>query len=367
MGLWTRVVGALAVVASMVAGVAGHGYLAEPAARNVLANSNFCMHCLSAGGPGVTFAGGRKWPNLRQGVCGDPHTGPLDHEAGGKFFTGKITGTYAQGQTITLKVKITAPHGGRFSFRVCPVPDGASGAAERKAVTQKCLDANKLTNAKDGTPYWWFGKKPAGEYTMDFKLPPNVTCKRCVLQWFYETGNSCTIPGTPKQHVLSPNMVPCDQTGNMETFANCADISISKGKGEPAGSPTTKPPKPKKKAKTKAKKTQEGYANFHGFLPPDAVARDVRDPLVGVVAIVTVAVLPLVWAAAIGTGTLVYLLAIGARADRRRDRQDRRQDRGAERPVVRRRRVRPLAEMFADAALEEDDAREGALVPVGAW
>lgn len=240
MGFWRKLL-ALAVGAACAVAAAGHGFLAEPKARNVVHNSNYCPHCLAAGGPGVTYANGRVWPNALHGVCGDPAAGPLDHEAGGKFATRVITGRYVKGQRLTLRVKIEAPHGGRFSFGVCPVPNDAS---ERKTVTQKCFDANRLINVADGTPYWWFGKRGTGEYTMDFRLPPNVTCKRCVLQWHYETGNSCTIPGTPQQHVMSPGMVPCDKSGNMEEFWNCADISIAEGPGG-GGQPA---PPPKKKA-----------------------------------------------------------------------------------------------------------------------
>jgi hypothetical protein len=169
----------------------------------------------------------------------------LDHEAGGKFATNVITGTYVKGQTISIQIKITAPHGGRFSFGVCPVPDGASPATERRVVTQACLDRNRLTGLSG--PYWWLGKQGAGNYTMEFKLPAGIVCKRCVLQWHYETGNSCTIPGTPAQHVISPNMVSCATSPNMEEFWNCADISIVDRKGAKApvmgAAPAKVPPK----------------------------------------------------------------------------------------------------------------------------
>jgi hypothetical protein len=239
----------LAVLAANVIAASCHGFLAEPAARNVVHNSNYCPHCLPAGGPGTTYAGGRKWTaagskmwdpkkNAAHGVCGDPHTGPLDHEAGGKFATKKITGVYAAGQAITIRVKVTAPHGGRFMFGICPVPDGASPAVERAAVTQQCMDRNRLKNAKDGSEYWWFGKKTTGEFEMQFKLPDNIECKRCVLQWHWETGNSCTLPGTPSEHVMSASMGGCEGSQNMEEFWNCADVTVL-----PKGSKVPDPPK----------------------------------------------------------------------------------------------------------------------------
>lgn len=284
MGLWRRVLGLVAAAASVV-GALCHGQLSEPKARNVVHNSNYCPHCLAAGGPGVTYAGGRTWPNSLHGACGDPHDGPRDHEAGGKFATRVITGRYVRGQKVTLRVKITAPHGGRFSFGVCPLPRWVTDASERRIATQACFDANPLL-ADDGTRYWWFGKKPAGEYSVTFTLPPGVTCKRCVLQWHYETGNSCTIPGTPAEHVMSPNMVPCDQTGVMEEFWNCADVSIRARQRRNA----TQPPAAKPGA-------QAGVVETFSAGPrlPDAVA---GLPL-------SVATLALVAAALVGTAALL--------------------------------------------------------------
>lgn len=256
MGFWSRAFAA-ALVATQVVGALCHGFLAVPAARNVVHNSNYCAHCLSAGGPGVTYGGGRTWPNSRHGVCGDPAAGPLDHEAGGKFATRKITGTYRRGQVVTLRVKMTAPHGGRFSFGLCPVPDGATPAVERRAVTQKCLDSNRMINVDTGTPYWWYGKRGSGEYTMNFRLPPTLVCKRCVLQWHYETGNSCTIPGTPPGLAMSPNMASCKGSTVMEEFWNCADVTILDGPAGPAAKPPSKPPAAKTRSKPRDKKSNE--------------------------------------------------------------------------------------------------------------
>lgn len=260
MGFWKRVLAA-AVVATQVIGAMCHGYLAEPKARNVVHNSNYCPHCLSAGGVGATYAGGRTWPKTLHGVCGDPAKGPLDHEAGGKFATKKITGVYKRGQVVALRIKLTAPHGGRFSFGVCRVPDGADAAAERRAVTQQCLDANRLINTDNGTPYWWLGKQGAGEYTMRFKLPAGIVCKRCVLQWHYETGNSCNIPGTPDTAKLSPNMVSCQGSAVMEEFWNCADVTI-----QDAGPAAAKAPPPRPKQKKRA-------ADFEPLEPEPFVAK----------------------------------------------------------------------------------------------
>ena len=295
-----------------VVGARCHGMLSEPKARNVLHNSNYCPHCLSAGGPGVTYAGGRVWPKSMHGVCGDPAAGPLDHEAGGKFASKKITGTYVKGQRITVRVTITAPHGGRFSFGLCPVPDGATPVQERLVVTQKCIDANRLKNAEDGSFFWWLGKKGTGEYTIDLLLPPEVSCKRCVLQWHYETGNSCTMPGTPEQHVVSPGMVPCDKSPNMEEFWNCADVAIlAKGGRKPiaAGTPSGKPRLPVRRVRIRETFT-EHHRRRSDLLAAGAV-------VLGLAAMGAAAVLPLAAAVVLAAVTAAVLVTYAIGRQRR--------------------------------------------------
>ena len=44
---------------ALLKGAAGHGMLSDPASRNVIANSDYCPQCLSAGGaPGGGVGGG---------------------------------------------------------------------------------------------------------------------------------------------------------------------------------------------------------------------------------------------------------------------------------------------------------------------
>lgn len=226
--MWGRLLGFVLMATSAIS-AACHGFIVDPASRNLQRNSNHCPHCLAAGGPGKTFEGGKTWPNSLHGVCGDAYDAPKDHEAGGKFATPKkIAAVYIQGQTIAIRMKITAPHGGRFSFGICPVPKGITPDAERKIVTQACFDAHRLTNAADGTQFWWFGKKGNGDYTMQFKLPSAILCDVCTFQWHWESGNSCTIPGTPREHVMGDGLVSCVGSAVMEEFWNCADVSILK-------------------------------------------------------------------------------------------------------------------------------------------
>lgn len=191
-------------------GVCGHGMMIEPASRNVI-NGGDCPFCLSAGGTWKTYGPGRYFPHARHGVCGDPHDGVKIHER-----PTRITRTYRQGAVITIKIKMTAVHGGYFKFSVCP----------RSRPTQACLDSHVLHNAADRSDKWWLGRKREGVHVMRFRLP-RIRCDRCVLQWHYVTGNSCQLPRTPSQHVVGFNMCACGKScAPPEEFWNCADVRI---------------------------------------------------------------------------------------------------------------------------------------------
>ena len=77
-----------------------------------------------------------------------------------------------------------------------------------------------------------------GVYTVKLKLPDNLVCNECVMQWWYHCGNTwgcdnkgCGEGRNPKQ----------------ETFVNCADIRILPKNGPRP----SKPPKPFTKAPTR--------------------------------------------------------------------------------------------------------------------
>lgn len=184
--------------------VHAHGYLARPAARNVVRNSEYCMQCLNAGGPDVVYSNGLPG---RWGVCGDPWNGPKPHEKGPY----KITGSYKSGGTIDTHVVLTANHVGRWSLRLCTNPND---------VSQRCFDRNILHRV-DGKGPFTIVSGDAYDFKVAYRLP-RVRCSRCVLQWTYETGNSCNPPG-----MHTPGLPSCAASTNGERFWNCADVSIS--------------------------------------------------------------------------------------------------------------------------------------------
>lgn len=143
------------------------------------------------------------------GVCGDPWNGPKVHEKGPY----KIAGSYKSGGTMDARVVLTANHVGRWSLRLCTDPRDTS---------QRCFDRHVLRRADGKGP---FVQVPGEAY--DFKTKfvlPKVRCSRCVLQWVYETGNSCNPRGI--QHPVR-GLPDCDKSTHGERFWNCADISIS--------------------------------------------------------------------------------------------------------------------------------------------
>lgn len=192
------------------------------AARNVVANSDYCPQCLSAGGPGVVGSGA-SFPNGKNGVCGDPYTSPSprNHEANGKYWTGVSQATYTEGQIIELDVVLTAYHKGDFDFRICKI-QGTSAEDEASQLTEGCLNLNVLKQAdvpgvqSPGSSRYFIGPSSNDwEYRMQYQLPEGLTCdgktSRCVMQWHYLTGNSCNPPNTPSKYGSS-GLAECGST-----------------------------------------------------------------------------------------------------------------------------------------------------------
>ena len=211
------------VLLSLLSVVNGHGSVTIPSARNVLSNSNDCPDCLNAGGVSVMYNGVRS--KAKYGVCGDPWNAKKDHEAGGKFARGKITRTYKSGSAITLKLSFSANHQGRMSFRICDLPDKRlSSSGERSLTTQRCFDRNVLRRTdKKGVYSYLRGNEE--KIAVKYQLPKGLKCNHCVLQWHWETGNSCC-PGNTQRKYCGPGVSKCFMYMVPEEWFNCSDIKI---------------------------------------------------------------------------------------------------------------------------------------------
>lgn len=198
--LWKLFVGALAVLA---APVAGHGYLAQPASRNLVRNSDYCPACLNGGGTWQVYASGLPG---RYGVCGDAYKGPRPHE-----IPGRAVQTYRSGQSIKVRVELTANHMGRWGLKLCPSSTPTQSCFNRLPL--KRTDGKRYTNVPSSR----------NTFTATYRLPKGVTCSKCTLQWTYETANSCNLPGSPR----IAGLPACQRSPNWERFWNCADIRIA--------------------------------------------------------------------------------------------------------------------------------------------
>ncbi|ESO89724.1 hypothetical protein LOTGIDRAFT_96362, partial [Lottia gigantea] len=197
--------------------IESHAKLCKPASRSYMWREgydtpvNYNDNELNCGGFG------KQWSNLdgQCGVCGDSWEEkiPRSNEAGGTYGLGIIVEEYKQGGILEAVVQVTANHKGYFEFRICPTND------PKKRATQKCLDQYLLRQINGETKFDL--PKHNGNFTVKLELPQYLTCKHCVLQWRYHTGNSfgcfnsntesCCIGCGPKQ----------------EEFYSCSDIAIT--------------------------------------------------------------------------------------------------------------------------------------------
>ncbi|KAK6959371.1 cell wall integrity and stress response component 4 [Biomphalaria glabrata] len=211
--------------------VQGHGRLMDPPARNSMWRLGFPNPVNY--NDNELYCGGRmtQWArnNGKCGVCGDPHHAKREHEAGGKYANGIITREYKQGDVIDVAVHVTANHKGFFEFRICPVED------PKVEVTQECLDKIVLEKADgNGTKYFLPESQSNQFFNVSLRLPSDLTCKQCVIQWKYRTGNTWDKDETGKF---------CVGCGPQEEFYNCADVTIH-GKSVPNSTRNTKQEKP---------------------------------------------------------------------------------------------------------------------------
>ncbi|PSC67430.1 chitin binding domain-containing [Micractinium conductrix] len=225
-------------LASALPRAAAHGFIAEPKSRNYVRNWQYCPHCVSAGGSWPVSGEGRlTWPMYDAPVCG----------AADLSDAGAPVQSYARGGVIDITIFITAQHGGRHEFHLCPSPHVSKG----------CLKEHQLERVDGEGPDSWTpasgGPAPGGRwkhdilasqggdsYTWRYRLPAGVSCDRCVLQWRWTTANSCRVPGAPSWVGSDPGMLSCTEPGPYpEQFFNCADIRIgthgSDGESEAGG------------------------------------------------------------------------------------------------------------------------------------
>merc|ERR1712151_597918 len=215
--------------------------------------------------------------------------------------------TLTAGGVVDILVAVNAHHQGHFEVRICNKvlsPDNFASEAEG----QQCLDEFLLERADPPSdciindsrdncvpidpkhPERWYlppakdGVQKAGEDWNDemvdtntlpaatelrsitYKVPADLTCERCTLQWYWTTANTCLYdadyltyfrdlhakgwsdvekwaPHVLQSWATADNTV-CNSGRFGEEFWNCADISVTGGGSSPGPSPEPVPATP---------------------------------------------------------------------------------------------------------------------------
>merc|ERR1719478_1308706 len=140
-------------------------------------------------------------------LCGNAPSDPnVEPEDSWKKWAGKPVATYKQGGEITFIVVINAEHGGMHEFRLCPKQVSGKYSIKENA---ECIDSHFIgrmctpakgcgctsDKCKKTTPHsdpddkiYKYGKPyflVSGSHVMKFKLPKDVHCEQCTVQWFW--------------------------------------------------------------------------------------------------------------------------------------------------------------------------------------
>jgi len=225
----------------------GHGYLASPRSRNLFAHEEAnwsnptaddpepepCPQCLNQGGK-----------SSRCGMVGFHNYDSPRNALGGLMRT-NVQATYTQGQEVVMDVVLTAHHKGHFVFSACPIMHG-------EVPSQKCFDEHQLTFVED---LLWGGTldpnyperayiapievasddpdKNEVEYSFRMRLPSDLYGDLVLIQWYYNTANSCIHEGYmeydwPWDYRFNTGVISSPQCGigSAEQFWNCAEVKI---------------------------------------------------------------------------------------------------------------------------------------------
>lgn len=118
------------------------------------------------------------------GLCGDEYnmTRPRTNEHKGEYGKGIIARRYKKGQDFPAIVELTFGHLGHFEFRLCKLEDA------NKTETEDCFDQYLLSLADGSGTEFPVPDLGAHWYRINLKLPEDVVCEHCVLQWHYSAG-----------------------------------------------------------------------------------------------------------------------------------------------------------------------------------
>jgi len=198
----------LCVVLSVLAvSVEPHGYLHTPLARTSIHRR-----------PNEPYRPPYEWndsgiecrsPPNQHGSCMRCGTS-ADMNRGGAYDKNEITGVYNSGSIIEVVADMTANHRGYFEIDLCMSETETDNCFQRLPIvggTNSVRDGNKMCTSANG------GDHENKLVTARVQLPSGFRCNRCTLRWNYRTA----YPPAPDH---------CFSSDNIQTFRNCADITI---------------------------------------------------------------------------------------------------------------------------------------------
>ncbi|CAK0848202.1 unnamed protein product, partial [Prorocentrum cordatum] len=279
----------------------GHAFLTKPEMRGGAYNNvgnGYCPQCLGS-------------TDLPMATCGNAHF--LDA-------VGPVTELRA-GQLAEFVITVTAHHKGHFVFRLCDQRlDSQTGDYQAQ---EECLNEHVLSRARpeevhadcqpndprgdcqpydEANPGHWYLPPHNGshltrtQHRFHYRIPADLTCESCTLQWWWMSANSCT-PHPDAYRCYFQEMerqgwdasawcdgvvcsyqgeCPAEQGGPVlcgEQFKNCADVRLVEGGGASAGptpapSPTepTSPTEPPETPEPEPEPEPEGSKQLVAFV-----------------------------------------------------------------------------------------------------
>lgn len=303
---------AFTVLCLLTCRAAGHGMMCEPRQRGAYRSekcgydlpfpadpvTDYCAHCLNGGTVATVSAhlprdGWKVFEPTkdfdgtadRAGLCGDAK-GHSAHMVGGDFVplrygTVPMVAHYKTGGLVDFVAEIDTNHNGYFEFFLCDLDACHSNDIKadcfRKGHCHKllrvkhpdCEDATQNTHYECGPidevypGRWYLPCRNTGHVgvhivggpsgTMRYKLPEGVSCKHCVVQWYWATANSCAPRGLLEYMAAKkdPFGTTCESDGGgrgtyrrgmeacggdkvPEEFWSCADVQVTRD-GKSAG------------------------------------------------------------------------------------------------------------------------------------
>lgn len=259
---------------------------------------DYCAHCLNGGTVATTASqlppsGFHVYDPIanfdrsatRAGLCGDPK-GSNHHMLGGDFMPSRystvpMVAHYKTSSHVDFVAEIDTNHNGYFEFFLCNLDACQTSDIEPKCFKQghchhlkrvphpDCQDKSRNTYYECGpidTEYpgrWYVPCRNTGHVgihivggpsgTMRYKLPQGLSCKHCVIQWYWATANSCAPRGLLDymerendpfgstcesdgggKGTYRAGMHECKHQSVPEEFWSCADVQITNN-GNAAG------------------------------------------------------------------------------------------------------------------------------------